>query len=85
VAEAVPGYSVEAWWGVFAPAGTPAPMIAALNEEICASGQAPEIREMYAREGTQGGNLTSMEFQAFLSEELRRWRDLARERRIEAS
>lgn len=36
ISEAVPGYESEFWFGVFAPAGTPAPVIQRLNREIAA-------------------------------------------------
>jgi len=84
VAAAVPGYTVEAWWGVFAPAKTPDAIVQALNAEILAAGQSPEVREIYEREGAEAGTMTSGEFAAFLRQELVKWRQLANTRKIDA-
>jgi tripartite-type tricarboxylate transporter receptor subunit TctC len=43
VAETLPGFDVFGWIGVFAPAGTPQPIIARLNKEITAILRDPEI------------------------------------------
>jgi tripartite-type tricarboxylate transporter receptor subunit TctC len=42
---------VETWYGVFAPAGTPGPVIERLNAEIAAQLRRPELREAFARQG----------------------------------
>jgi tripartite-type tricarboxylate transporter receptor subunit TctC len=45
IAETVPGYEVSAWYAVFAPAGTPAEIIAALSTEIQRAFNSPDVRE----------------------------------------
>lgn len=84
VAETVPGFQVEAWWGVFAPAKTPKAIVDKFNAEIRAAGQTDEMRELYARESTEPGTLTAEQFAAFLSAEVTKWRKLAKERNIRA-
>ena len=83
VSETVPGYAVEAWWGVFAPAKTADATVQALNAEIVLAGKSSEFRELYEREGTEAGAMSSAEFAAFVQEELGRWRRLADTRKIE--
>ncbi|MGL4243034.1 MAG: Bug family tripartite tricarboxylate transporter substrate binding protein, partial [Beijerinckiaceae bacterium] len=39
------GYELIAFFGVFAPAGTPAPVIARLNDAVVKAAAAPEVRE----------------------------------------
>ncbi len=52
VAEAgVPGYDVVAWGGIVAPAGTPKPLIARLNNEINTVLALPAVQEKYAAIG----------------------------------
>jgi tripartite-type tricarboxylate transporter receptor subunit TctC len=84
ISEILPGYAVESWWGVFAPAKTPKALVDALNAEIRAAGETPELRELYARESTEPSPMTSEQFSAFLSEEVTKWRKLAKERNIVA-
>ena len=40
----VPGFSVESWQGYFAPAGTPAPIVAMINRDLQTVLQAPDVR-----------------------------------------
>jgi tripartite-type tricarboxylate transporter receptor subunit TctC len=84
LAEAVPGYSVESWWGVFAPAKTPKPVIDRLNREIRAVADTPEMRELFARESTEPSNMTPEQFGEYVQAEVSKWRKLAHERNITA-
>ena len=77
MAELAP-YDVSTWFGIFAPAGTPAPAIARLNAEIRALVEAPE---MTARFATMGGIAASgpvEEFAAFVAAEIEKWRNVIR-------
>jgi tripartite-type tricarboxylate transporter receptor subunit TctC len=82
IAEVVPGYSVEVWWAMLAPAKTPKAIVDMLNAEIRASGETAEMRELYARESTEPGQLNATEFGSFLSDEIAKWRRLAKDRNI---
>ena len=44
----VPGFSVESWQGYFAPAGTPAPIVAKINRDLQTVLQAPDVRAQLA-------------------------------------
>src|SRR5687767_4973552 len=46
-----PEYEALAWYGILAPAGTPAPLIARLNAEFAKALNAPDIRERFAKIG----------------------------------
>ena len=46
-----PEYEALAWYGILAPAGTPAPVIARLNAEFAKALNAPDIRERFAKIG----------------------------------
>lgn len=82
ISETVPGYSVDVWWGVFAPAGTPKAIVDRLNAEIREAGHTPELKTLYAAEGTEAGDLDAAEFAGFVTEEVAKWARLARERNI---
>jgi tripartite-type tricarboxylate transporter receptor subunit TctC len=64
---------VETWYGVFAPAGTPAPVIARLNDEISAQLQRAELREAFARQGLNAVGEGPEQLGARVKGELARW------------
>ena len=83
--QTVPGYEVEIWWGMFAPAGTPAPMVARLNTEINSIINTPEMRERFAVEGAEPtSSVTPEQFGTYVRKELDKWRAIAQEKHITA-
>jgi tripartite-type tricarboxylate transporter receptor subunit TctC len=84
IAETVPGYAAELWWGVFAPAGMPPAMVARLNAEIGAIITEPEMRERFAQEGALPAPIASDRFAAIVRSDLDMWRKIAKERNITA-
>ncbi len=84
LSDKVAGYSVESWWGVFAPAKTPKPLVDRLNKEIRAVADTPDMRELFARESTEPSPFTPEEFSAYVQGEVAKWRKLAKERNITA-
>ena len=74
VAEAaLPGYSVTSFFGVLAPTGTPAPIIAKLNAEIVKAVHSSEVRSSLANEGAEGIGSSPEEFAAYIRAEIPRW------------
>jgi tripartite-type tricarboxylate transporter receptor subunit TctC len=54
IAEAgVPGYAITLWIAVYAPAGTPAPVVARLNKEIERALNLPAVREQMTLQGAE--------------------------------
>lgn len=84
VAETIPGFSVESWWGVFAPAATPPPVVNRLNAEIRGIVSSPEMREVFDKEGVDPASMTAGEFTAFVRSDIDKWRDVARKLDIAA-
>ncbi len=84
VAEAVPGYDVELWWGVLAPPKLPDAMVARLNSEIVALAQEPEMRERIAQEGAVPTPISATAFAGIIKRDVETWRSIARERKITA-
>lgn len=64
---------VETWYGVFAPAGTPGPVIERLNAEIAAQLRRPELREAFARQGLNAVAEGPERLGARVKGELARW------------
>ena len=72
IAEAgVPGYEVSGWYGMVAPAKTPAAVIARLNTAI--NRALPELRERYANLGMDPAGGTAAGFDAHLKSERDKW------------
>jgi tripartite-type tricarboxylate transporter receptor subunit TctC len=66
-------YEVINWWGVLAPAGTPAPIVERLHREIAAIQDTAEMQKQLAAEGAEVVKMTSAEFGAFLQRETDQW------------
>jgi tripartite-type tricarboxylate transporter receptor subunit TctC len=69
----VPGYDANAWFGVFAPAGTPAAAINRLHAEIAKIVRVPEIRDRFLALGAEPVGSTPEQFAAFYRNEVAKW------------
>lgn len=63
----------ESWFGVFAPAVTPAPVVARLRETLAAINREPDFVSRVAADGGRLLNIAPSAQQAFLREEIDRW------------
>jgi tripartite-type tricarboxylate transporter receptor subunit TctC len=70
----VPGYEVSAWFGFFAPAGTPAAIVNALNAETAKAMRLQDLRERLASQGADAVTDTPEQFAAYVKEELAKWK-----------
>jgi tripartite-type tricarboxylate transporter receptor subunit TctC len=74
VAEAgVPGYAAGTWYGIFAPAGTPAPIVAQLSREVGKSLALPEVGNALVAQGVEPAANTPEQFAEFTREEHAKW------------
>ena len=72
--EGLAGYEAINWYGLFAPARTPAPVIAKINAEVSRIVESPEIRERLASLGlAAAAPMRSAEFSAFFHSEITKW------------
>ncbi len=76
VDETLPGYEITTWFGILAPAGTPAQIVSKLNHEIVAILQLPEIRSRLADMGVDVRGSTPDAFAAYVKTELVKWADI---------
>lgn len=74
----VPGYAAEVWFGVFAPAQTPRPIVDRLNREIVAALAEPEIRTKFDAVGMDVVGSGPEAFARYLQEEVTKWSDIVR-------
>ena len=74
IAEAgVPGYEVDVWYGLFAPHGTPRPIIDKIAAESIRIMQAPDMRERWSAVGVEPAGTRPKEFDAKFRDEIAKW------------
>jgi tripartite-type tricarboxylate transporter receptor subunit TctC len=82
LAQAVPGYAIEIWVTVFAPAGTPMPLVERLNREINQISASPELRTFLDPDGALPVALTPAAVAGRVKEDLAQLKRIAAERKI---
>jgi len=70
---ALPGYEFQAWFGVFAPAGTPRPVVEQISREIARIVELPDIKKQFVFQGEQGRPSTPEEFTRFIRAEIEKY------------
>jgi tripartite-type tricarboxylate transporter receptor subunit TctC len=85
IAEAgLPGYDAENWWGIVAPAGTPAAIVEKLHNEIAAVQNSEQTKKQFAAEGAEIVQMSSAEFGTFMETEMKKWERVVKESGIKA-
>ena len=74
----LPGFDVSTWFGLFAPAGTPAPIVARLNSAMTAALRSSEMRERLARMGAEPAPGTPEQFSELLRRELAKYQQVVK-------
>lgn len=74
----VPGFDTYEWYGVFAPAGVPKPVLAKLHQDIAAVVNVPEVSARMNSMGCIPRTNTPAEFSAFVKSEMQKWGALAK-------
>ena len=78
VAETVPGYEVDLWYGFVGPAGLPADIVRSLNAAIVAALDAPDVRQRLGGQGVDVGSSTPEAFGKLLAADMVRWAKFVR-------
>ena len=76
--QGVTGYEVSSWNGLFAPAGTPRPVIERVNAEATKALRIPEVAQRLDGLGAAPAMGTPEDFASFLRSELDRWAEVVR-------
>jgi len=69
----VPGFEASAWFGLVAPAKTPAPVLAKLEGEVDAILKMPDVQKRFTELGAEPGNILGAAFGKFLADETAKW------------
>ena len=84
MAEAVPGYAVESWYGLYAPAGTPAAVVARLNAAARKAARSADFVKKVEQEGLVVTASDPAELDRYVKAEEARWRKVVKENQIKA-
>lgn len=74
----LPGYDHSSWVGLLAPAKTPPPAIARLQDEAVKATHAPEIKAVLARDGLEATGTTPAAFANFIKTDIAKWIKVAK-------
>jgi tripartite-type tricarboxylate transporter receptor subunit TctC len=80
----LPGAEATNWWGIVAPAGTPAAALERLQKEVAAVVDSPEMKKRFEVEGAEALHLTPREFGAQIAAETAKWTKVVKEAGIKA-
>ena len=83
IAEAgVPGYEVDAWYGLLAPAATPPAIIARLNRDLSQLLATAEMKDRLFAAGLEARASTPAEFRDRIARDITRWADVVKRAKI---
>ena len=78
----LPGFTAGEWWGIYAPAGTPAATVNRLNTEFVKTLAVPDIKQRLTDLGFEVGTLSAAEFDQYQRAEYERWGKVARAAKV---
>lgn len=78
----LPGYSAVGWFGIFAPAGTPRPIVQKINQAVMAVMAQSKIRKSMMERGSDPASGSADDFAAFLRVDQAKWSKLIKENNI---
>ena len=81
----VPGFEVLSWYGLLAPAGTPADIVMRLNQDVTRGLNEPDSVERIRAIGAEPVKSTPAEFGTFLKKEIAKWAGVIRTANVRAN
>src|SRR5690606_9191319 len=78
VADTLKGFSIDTWWGLVAPAGTPTATLDKLNQAFVAALKAPETQARFAALFAEPVPTTPEQFGAFMKAELAKYEQVVK-------
>ena len=78
VAETIPGFDATSWHGVFAPAGTPKPIVDAMAAEMKRILELPDVKDKLFEIGAIAAPMTPEEFVKFIDGERTKWAEVVK-------
>jgi tripartite-type tricarboxylate transporter receptor subunit TctC len=81
--QGMPGFEMDVWFGVWAPAATPRPVLQKLASDIRTAMDTQEVREQYVKLGIEPGTLSLDAFARFVRAEMKKYEQVVRRSDIE--
>ena len=81
-AASLPGYEIDIWYGVLAPAGTPRPIVDRLNAEINKIMRDPQVKEKLVPQGLEPAGSTPERLAATIKSDLVKYKKIAKDANI---
>jgi len=78
----VPGYEVNVWFGIQAPAGTPKEVVQKLNQEIAKALADPEIVKRFREQGVEVVGSSPTKFATLVETEIQKWGIVVRDANV---
>jgi tripartite-type tricarboxylate transporter receptor subunit TctC len=78
VTETVPGYTSGIWYGVLAPAATPAPLLARLHDDVTRQLKSAAVGKRLEADGSALVANSPSEFATVIQADVRRWQEIIR-------
>jgi tripartite-type tricarboxylate transporter receptor subunit TctC len=82
IGETLPGFESVQWWGLFAPAGTPAPVIERLTSEVKWALAQDDIKKRLVSEGADIDYLGPADYHRYVIDEIGRWGGVVKKARV---
>lgn len=82
VSETLPGFDLNSWYGLAAPAGTPRPVVLRLNQAVNDALKQPDVIDVMKKGGIDPNGTTPEESAAFVKAEVDKWARVVRELKI---
>lgn len=78
----VKGFEVVSWFGLYGPAGLPPELTARISADVHSALGSPELRERFAKVGTDPGRLPQPEFARFVAAEVAKWQRVVEQAKV---
>jgi tripartite-type tricarboxylate transporter receptor subunit TctC len=77
ISKDVPGFDADAWFGLFAPKGTPRDIVNRVRSDVAAVLQLPDVQKRLLELGGEPGGMPPEEFAARVRREIEKWKKVA--------
>src|SRR5208283_2390936 len=78
----LPGFDITVWFGLFAPAGTPKPIVDKINSKMNEVLAEPDVKESFAKLGFEPGGGSPDALAQRADTEIKKWANIVREKNI---
>jgi tripartite-type tricarboxylate transporter receptor subunit TctC len=80
----LPGFEADQWYGLVAPAGTPAAVVSRINAEVNRALVQADVAEQFSREGAVAQPGTPQSFGDLIRREIPRWAEVVKAGNVKA-